>query len=470
MFASKSIFIKVITLQLLWYALVFLGPLGYLGMHIITLAFLFYLVNLKFYTNQYSNLHNFIILFFFIAYGFFETIFLNKLGYLSFNNFPYWIIGLYIIFYCYYGDLFNYLSSKSTFFLAIIGAIGGSLSFYAGVNIAKLTVVYPDYYIGIAIMWSVFFPLGIKMYYSKDIKDRLLDFSIYYSFDKSGFIRHKKNFSENIQIEHDKNILISGGTSGIGLSIAKQISGAKSNAFVFGRDLIKGKNVSKDSNNIIFQQLDLQDWDEFDAVVENLPVLSALVLNAGGMPENFSTNNYGVESQMASQLFGHYFLLKKLYLAKKLVKGSKVVWVSSGGMYLKKLTLENIFKNEKYDKVSTYANVKRAQVELLEYFKNEFNDLIIVGMHPGWVDTPGIQTAISGFSKFMSNKLRTPDQGADTICWLLSKNTIPETGKFYFDRNVVKKNAFYFTKSNNNDVAKLFTILNDYFEKLSLHK
>ena len=39
-------------------------------------------------------------------------------------------------------------------------------------------------------------------------------------------------------------------------------------------------------------------------------------------------------------------------------------------------------------------------------------------MHPGWADTPGIQTSLPAFARVMRPLLRSPDQGADTAVWL----------------------------------------------------
>jgi dehydrogenase/reductase SDR family protein 12 len=184
------------------------------------------------------------------------------------------------------------------------------------------------------------------------------------------------------------------------------------------------------------------------------------------MPEKFLTNDFGVEQQMASQLFGHYYLLKILNESGKLSDGARVIWMSSGGMYLSSLSLDNLFENHKYDKVQTYANVKRAQVSLLENMREEFKTLKVIGTHPGWVDTPGVQDAIEGFHKKMDGRLRSPLQGADSILWPLTTIDL-ESGEFYFDHKKVAKKFFFFTKVDQGDVQKLNSILDDNYLKFS---
>ena len=137
-------------------------------------------------------------------------------------------------------------------------------------------------------------------------------------------------------------------------------------------------------------------------------------------------------------------------------------------MYLKSLDINTIFENSSYDKISTYANVKRAQVTLLEKFREEFNEYDVFAMHPGWVDTPGVDEAIPNFAKKMQGRLRTALQGADTILWLLSTKSKIESGALYFDRKKVRKHFFFFTKKSNKLSNKLYQTLSEYRSKKQL--
>lgn len=295
--------------------------------------------------------------------------------------------------------------------------------------------------------------------------NKLLDKSIYFSFDKSGFIRHQIKFVFDMK-PGGGEALITGGTSGIGFSVAEMLSDKNISCVITGRNKSKGK--SKEYEGIRFKALDMCDWDQFEDFVLDLPKLDYVVLNAGGMPEKFSTNDNGIESQMASQLFGHYYLLKKLKEAGKLVEGCRVVIVSSGGMYLKKLDLNTISENESYDKVETYANVKRAQLILNEEIAKDilWKDVVINAMHPGWVDTPGVESSIPKFYKFTKCRLREPWQGADTIVWLLLSEGISTSGDFYFDRKKVSPYMFKKTKESLIERKQLMKIINKKYEEI----
>ena len=61
-------------------------------------------------------------------------------------------------------------------------------------------------------------------------------------------------------------------------------------------------------------------------------------------------------------------------------------------------------------------------------------------MHPGWVDTDAVRTAMPDFYNWYKNDLRPLEQGSDTITYLslLSFEEI-ENGAFYFDRVPAEK-------------------------------
>jgi dehydrogenase/reductase SDR family protein 12 len=278
--------------------------------------------------------------------------------------------------------------------------------------------------------------------------NKILDASIFWSFDLSGYLRHEKDFDETYEFPKGTHALITGGTSGIGLAATLEMIKHGVVLTITGRSASKGESLEKTHPEIKFKQMDMAHWSEFDSLVHKLEPLDYLVLNAGGMPEKFSTNDLGVELQFASQLFGHYILAHKLLQAGKLKRDARIVWVTSGGMYLKALDVNTIYKNDKYDKVDTYANVKRAQVTLLPFFKKEFPNQTVTAMHPGWAATPGVDEAIPGFAKTMEGRLRTPLQGADTILWLLSSKKKIESGALYFDRKKVSPHFFWFTKKS----------------------
>lgn len=71
----------------------------------------------------------------------------------------------------------------------------------------------------------------------------------------------------------------------------------------------------------------------------------------------------------------------------------------------------------------SYALAKRAQVTLTERWAALYNDknvnVAFNSMHPGWCDTPGLQSGMPGFREKQKSSLRSSEEGGDTIVWLV---------------------------------------------------
>ena len=81
--------------------------------------------------------------------------------------------------------------------------------------------------------------------------------------------------------------------------------------------------------------------------------------------------------------------------------GSRVIAVTSGGMYAQRLPLDDLqFAGGDYDGTRAYARAKRAQVALMrEWSRRSRGSVAFAAMHPGWADTPGLAEALPGFHR-----------------------------------------------------------------------
>jgi dehydrogenase/reductase SDR family protein 12 len=296
----------------------------------------------------------------------------------------------------------------------------------------------------------------------------LLDYSPYHSFDKRGFERHKKFFSPLPHIPENKTAFVTGGTSGIGLGVTQFLKKSNCKILITGRD--QKKAIPLENEKTHFIKLDLTNWNEILKIVDHLEnSIDYLVLNAGGMPEQLTKNSFEYEYQCASQLLGHFILFRNLHDKKKLSPKAKIIFVSSGGMYLKRLDLSELFDPKKYDKVSCYANVKRAQVILTDLMARnpEYSSYFVSSMHPGWVDTEAVKEALPEFYKITKNNLRNIQEGSDTINYLLATENLP-SGQFWFDRSIKNPNPplLLWTKSSEQEKAILIERLEATYQKL----
>ncbi len=274
----------------------------------------------------------------------------------------------------------------------------------------------------------------------------LKDWSVVYAFDRSGYLRHARNFEVlDDQRFADKHYLITGGTSGIGAALAGRLMEAGAHVTVTGRDASKFKASRLAENGANFLQLDMADFTQLRNTP--LPKVDGLVCNAGGMPNQLTLVDSRYDLIFASQVIGHYLLIKRHLTEGLLPRGAPVHITSSGGMYLVKLRLDDLcWQRRRYDKVKSYANAKRAQVILNQELAKQFPQQHFSCSHPGWVGTQALAEAMPDFVAKLGHRLRTAEEGADTIYWCLNQHAKIATGEFWFDREARWIYPFFWTR------------------------
>ena len=85
----------------------------------------------------------------------------------------------------------------------------------------------------------------------------------------------------------------------------------------------------------------------------------------------------------------------------------------------------------------------------------------------GWADTPAVRSSMPGFHQKMKDRLRTSEQGADTIIWLAIADVTKETsGSFYQDRKAVATHLpLAWSKASSDDKNDLMTKLEEIASK-----
>ena len=96
------------------------------------------------------------------------------------------------------------------------------------------------------------------------------------------------------------------------------------------------------------------------------------------------------EINFATNTLGTFALTEMLLPALKTTEGSRVVTVSSGGMYTASLILDDLQgdtlkKKNQIDGTTQYARNKRHQVALTEYWSRKHPGIFWSAMHPGTV-------------------------------------------------------------------------------------
>ena len=131
----------------------------------------------------------------------------------------------------------------------------------------------------------------------------------------------------------NKTILVTGASSGIGLSIVKLLASSNAKIILTARDEFKLKNVTVglDGYGHSYITADLQDNDQLDKLVDKLPKLDGIVFCAG---YNEFTPIKFVKKEKADKIFSinyfaSIFLIQKLLKKKLLNKEASLVFISS---------------------------------------------------------------------------------------------------------------------------------------------
>ncbi|KAF6149483.1 hypothetical protein GIB67_011384 [Kingdonia uniflora] len=277
----------------------------------------------------------------------------------------------------------------------------------------------------------------------------------YLNFTKAGFLEHSKNFKqEDMQVQlNGKNCLVTGANSGIGYATAEGLASRGANVYMVCRNKERGETAlseiqSKTGNpNVYLEVCDLSSISEIESLASRFyakdqpfHVLITMVVTTVGLDSSIPSDMVALRLEMnfAVNVAGTFALTESMVpLLEKGAPDARVITVSSGGMYTSPLSTDLQFSGEKFDGVEQYARNKRVQVYMTEKWADMYSNKGIgfYSMHPGWAETPGVATSLPDFSKRLSGKLRTSEQGADTIIWLaLQAKEKLVSGSFYFDR------------------------------------
>jgi NAD(P)-dependent dehydrogenase (short-subunit alcohol dehydrogenase family) len=280
----------------------------------------------------------------------------------------------------------------------------------------------------------------------RGLLDAALDRSVFFSFDRSGYARHAAAFaSEDLDVDLSGRVaLVTGANAGLGRSAARGLAARGADVLLLCRDRQRGREAVAAIKKEVGGRpaLELLDAGNLGSIRDlarrfRRSRVDILVHNAGVLPETRDETEDGIELTLATHLVGP-FLLTHLLLPKLRRAGGRVIFVSSGGMYTQRLDMADpAWTTEPYDGVRAYAETKRGQVVLAELIAERLagSGVVVNSMHPGWADSPGVRSSLPRFWRVMRRRLRTIEEGADTILWLaVCPRISEETGGFWFDR------------------------------------
>ncbi len=280
------------------------------------------------------------------------------------------------------------------------------------------------------------------------LADVALEASIVGSFSRIGFeVRSASEGWEEPPRLDGKTVLVTGASSGIGRAVAVGLARRGAHVILTARDVdrlgLSAKNVLDAGGTAAVVPADLVEPAQVEALVEQVgatsAALDAVVHNAGALFRSYRQAPDGTELTVATHVLAPFRLtcrLSTLLDSKRCV----LVTVSSGGMYTERFDLSRLeMTRNDYRGAVAYARAKRAQVVLASQWQQRLGSGIqSYSTHPGWVRTAGLDAGLPGMAR-LGPLLRTPEQGADTVVWLVSEalaRAVPPEPGFWHDRRL----------------------------------
>lgn len=270
-----------------------------------------------------------------------------------------------------------------------------------------------------------------------------------YLRDPFGFGRSRLSSQPSYKNREDlanKVFLITGASKGIGEALVTGLTNKPVELITVSRTEMDSSGRRTHLSVNLDQPESLAELCQLDVLVDGI------VFNAGAMPNTAPAihSTLGLDHLYILHVLGPAWIARQLIRSSRLQKGCRIITVSSGGALPTPLNPDYMGVLKKpYNPIQQYAFHKRYQIELMSYFSEIYAELgyDFYSMHPGWVDTEGLETGMPFFHKLTKGILRVPRQGADTIEWLLcSERQAP--GSLYFDRKEVSSYPLFWIKEN----------------------
>ena len=265
------------------------------------------------------------------------------------------------------------------------------------------------------------------------------------------------------------NIMITGGTSGLGYRTAFILAQDKNNKLILiGRNKKKGndavskiKNETKNSN-IKFLNADLSSINETSLLANKLisEKINVLINNAGALFYTRNKSTEGIEKTFALNHLSYFVLTNLMLKNKTIVNGGRIINVASGAHRGVDLNFDDIEMVSNYNGWKCYKKSKLCNVlftkKLSELTKK--NKITVNCLHPGFVKT-NFGKNNTGFAGLVIKSLMNffaikVEEGAKTIIYLASSPEVENiSGKYFYQSKIKKPSNF---AENNSSAEKLW--------------
>ncbi|MFG1623209.1 SDR family NAD(P)-dependent oxidoreductase [Kribbella sp. NPDC049227] len=249
-----------------------------------------------------------------------------------------------------------------------------------------------------------------------------------------------------------KYVLITGGTNGIGLAAASELSQQGARIGLVARNRAKAEKVAADLGGADVFEADLTSQASIRAmvadVVDRAPAIDVLVNNAGAIYGTHQLSPEGIELTWALNVLAPYLITN--LLTGHLSPGGRVIMtVSDEHAKAKRIDFDDLTGERFYSTTARmtggplrrYGETKLATILLTAELARR--GVQAYSFEPGLVST-GFNTNNGRLMKAMMAMTKpfakTPEQGAETLVWLAA-GAEAEAGGYYSDKKLTQPSA-----------------------------
>lgn len=253
---------------------------------------------------------------------------------------------------------------------------------------------------------------------------------------------------------HEKTVLITGGTNGIGLETARELAKQGARVVIVGRSAQKTEAVVSDlrsstgSTKVESLLADLSLMREVnalaDAYLQRYDRLDILINNAGGIFYTREVTDEGLELTFALNHMSYYLLTRRLLPLIVASAPSRIINVSSGAHFMARgVDFNDLQKTRGYVGFGRYNESKLMNVLFTNALARRLEGVAVqtYAVHPGMVATgfgrnnSGIIAKAAGMVFGMFGK--TPEDGARTSVYAATSPDLATTTGVYLDNEKI---------------------------------
>jgi NAD(P)-dependent dehydrogenase (short-subunit alcohol dehydrogenase family) len=257
-----------------------------------------------------------------------------------------------------------------------------------------------------------------------------------------------------------KNVVITGGHSGLGLVATRALATAGASVTVGSRDPDRAAAAVAGIQRVQVSQLDLLDPASIDAFatryLDSGRPLHILINNAGfPAPAEIVRDARGYEAQFAANHLGHFQLTLGLLPALRAAHGARVVNTTSGAQRMSDIRWDDPHFATGYDANIAYAQSKTANVLFAVELDRRWaaDEIRGYAAHPGVVAATAFNSSVGTDAQRAMGLIdrsgqpiidpdrgkKTPQQGASTIVFAATSPLLAEIGGVYLNNNDISQ-------------------------------